>query len=116
MQVGTLNRVIRIKRPSVSTVALGRQKAYDWAGPVLLAHKSDISDQEKQSGNEVSGRLQSRFTVHQTAFTRTITTQDLLVCEGKEYAIVGVKEGKTVAPTLRGLSSLEITTATRTDG
>jgi SPP1 family predicted phage head-tail adaptor len=61
-------------------------------GGWVYAKKRDLSDGERWRAGEVQAHVATRFTVRWSPFTAAITPKDRLICEGREYEIVGVKE------------------------
>lgn len=110
-----MDRIIRIKRSTVVPSGFGKKEQFELVGPVLFAEKKDMSDQEKQRAGETEGTLASRFTVRWTPFTNTITSNDILVHEGRDYTIIGVKEAAALIPASNRRRAIQITTAIRTD-
>ena len=82
-----------------------------WAdlGDRIPAEKTDVSDGERWRAGEVATAIMSRFRLRWSSFTAGITPKDRLVCDGREYEIVGLKEIKRRA-------WLEITGVARSDG
>jgi head-tail adaptor len=81
-----------------------------WAnhGTPVWASKTDISDGERFRAGEVAAHITSRFQVTHSKFTAALTPKDRLVCEGRTFDIVGIKQiGRRVM--------LEITAAARAD-
>lgn len=56
------------------------------------AKKTDASDGERMRASEQGQEITSRFLVRDDSVTRTITGKDMLVCEGRTYAVSGTKE------------------------
>lgn len=84
-----------------------RQGDYRPHGPRCWAAKSEISDAEKFSAGSVVPSLQARFRLPWSSFAAGIAHTDRISCEGRVYAIVGIKEiGRRAA--------LEFTTASVT--
>lgn len=115
MLAGRMDRVIRIKRATVVSGGFGKKEEFALVGPVLFAERRDMSDQEKQRAGETEGSLASRFTVRWTPFTSTITSNDILVHEGRDFTIVGVKEAAATVPASNRRRAIQITTSIRTD-
>lgn len=60
-------------------------------GQVWAAFKP-VSDGERFRAGSIGADVTARFTVRHSSFTAGITTADRLVCEGRTYAIGGIKE------------------------
>ena len=64
--------------------------------PALIGHrwaqKTDVSDGEQMRAAQQGAQISSRFIVRSDSLTRSLTSQDVLGCEGRLYAIVGIKE------------------------
>jgi SPP1 family predicted phage head-tail adaptor len=56
------------------------------------AKKTDVSDGERMRAAEQGQEITSRFLVRNDTLTRTITGKDVLICEGRVYAVSGTKE------------------------
>ncbi|WP_300009693.1 head-tail adaptor protein [uncultured Roseobacter sp.] len=78
-------------------------------GDPIWAEKVDVSDGERLKSAEVAAHVSTRFTVHWSTFTSQVTPKDRLICEGREYNIVGIKE------TGRRRRWIEISALARTD-
>tara|TARA_R110002072_G_scaffold109603_3_gene237063 strand:- start:1339 stop:1674 length:336 start_codon:yes stop_codon:yes gene_type:complete len=83
-----------------------------WAdyGTPVSAGKQEISDAERFAGGQVQATISTRFTVRWSTFTRDLTPKDCLICEGRDYNIIGIKE----TPDSRR-RMLEITAMARAD-
>ena len=73
------------------------------------AMKTDVSDGERMRASQLGQDITSRFLVRDDSVTRTITGKDMLVCEGRTYAVDSTKEygGRRVG--------IEITATARPD-
>lgn len=108
MQGGKLDRRITVERfgttynefnePTSGWTKLGTR----WAS------KNDVSDGEKLRAAQVGASVATRFQVRYDSLTKSLTAADRLTCEGREYAIVGLKE-------LGRREGIEITAATGID-
>lgn len=56
------------------------------------AKKTDVSDGERMRASEQGQEITSRFLVRDDSVTRTITGKDMLVCDGRTFAVSGTKE------------------------
>lgn len=114
MQAGHLDRRIQFRRFSLVDGAYGPSEIWfgdqrDNIGVRISAQKKEISDGERWRAGEVAAHVTARFVVRWSNFTSGITPKDRLVCEGRTYDIVGIKE-------IEGRRQwLEITAAARID-
>jgi len=109
MNAGKLDRLVQFRRYEEVDDGFGESENWQDHGPLIHASKTDVSDAERWRAGEVSANITTRFVVRWTSFTRDITPKDRMVCEGLEYDITGVKEG-------RGRRQwIEITTSARSD-
>ena len=61
-------------------------------GTPIAASRRDVSDGEKLASGTLIATLDTRFRVRSSTFTRGILPSDRLVCDGRTFAIVGIKE------------------------
>ncbi|WP_312529462.1 head-tail adaptor protein [Paracoccus sp. (in: a-proteobacteria)] len=61
-------------------------------GSPLRAGLQVVRDAERYAAGVVGVEAVARFTVRHSPFTAQITHKDRLVCEGRTYGIVGIKE------------------------
>lgn len=93
MQAGALDRQVQFLR--AGRVDDGLQKK---TGPFLphggkiWASKRDVSDSERFAAGSITAGMMTRFQVRWSSFTASIRETDRLSCEGRTYAIVGIKE------------------------
>lgn len=93
MDAGKLDRRVQFLRAGV--VDDGYQQT---AGPHIAhgdpvwAAKMEVSDRERFAAGTVDPVITTRFRVRWSSFSAAIDRADRLVCEGREYAIVGIKE------------------------
>lgn len=91
MRAGQLDRVVTIRRKTISRDGFNSSVAA-WADLVTIrASRPDVSDAERQRAAQVGATITSRFQVRR-AEVPDLTAQDQLVCDGRTFAIVGVKE------------------------
>lgn len=93
MQAGQLDRRVQFLRAAL--VDDGYQTApgpYTAHGAPVWAAKVEVSDAERFRAGTVEPVITTRFQVRWSAFTAGIERSDRLTCEGREYAIVGIKE------------------------
>ncbi|MDG3040441.1 head-tail adaptor protein [Roseicyclus marinus] len=109
MTAGKLDRRVQFRRASL--VDNGFEEVETWAdhGAAMYAEKLDLSDGERWRAGEVAAQVTTRFRVRSSAFTRSLTPKDRMVCEGLTYDIAGIKESGTRR------TMLEITAAARID-
>lgn len=93
MQAGKLDRRLQFLRAAI--IDDGYQSApgpYIAHGAPVWAAKLEVSDAERFRAGTVSPVITTRFQVRWSSFTAGIDRTDRLACEGKDYAIVGIKE------------------------
>lgn len=105
---GSLDRIVQFRRAVLADDGMTRSETWQDLGGKVWAGKSDVSDGERWRAAEVAAQITSRFVVRWSAFTAGITPRDRLVCEGRTYDIVGIKE-------IGRRNRLEITAAARAD-
>jgi head-tail adaptor len=108
MNPGDLDRRIQFQRSRLFDNGLAFAEVWEDHGFPVWASKSDISDGEKFAAREVAASITSRFRIWWSSFSSELTPKDRLVCEGRTYDIVGIKE-------IGRREGLEITAAARTD-
>lgn len=109
MSAGKLDRRVQFRRFTLVDDGFGQTEVWaDHCSP-QWASKKDVSDGEKFRASEVSASITTRFVVRYSAFTADLTPKDRLTCEGLEYNISGIKEGKGRR------QWLELTCSARTD-
>jgi SPP1 family predicted phage head-tail adaptor len=109
MRAGDLDRRVTFRRASVTRGAFNEATSA-WSDLVTVwAAKAEISDGERVRAAQTGARVTARFTVRWSPDTAGVTAKDQLVCEGRTFDIVGVKEiGRRVG--------LEFTCAAQADG
>lgn len=90
---GPLDRLVQFRRRSLAQGPFGQVDAWADYGVPQPASKSDLSDGERWRAGEVQAHVTTRFLVRWNALTDGLTPVDRLVCDGREYEIVGIKEG-----------------------
>ena len=93
MNAGALDRLVQFRRATSGTDGFGQTTAWSDYGAPQWAAKTDVRDSEKWAAGQVGATLMSRFVVRWSELTSGIDAKDRLVCEGREFEIVGVKEG-----------------------
>jgi head-tail adaptor len=93
MRAGILDRRLQILRAEQVDdgyqVRPGEYKPY---GNPISASKTEISDGERYRADGVFQDMSARFQVRYSPFSNTIKHSDRLICEGRTYAIGGIKE------------------------
>lgn len=93
MKAGKLDRRVQFTRAAI--IEDGYQERlgqYAPLGSPVWASKRDISDSERFQAGGYGENVQTRFQVRWSSFTSGIQKRDRLICEGREYGIVGIKE------------------------
>lgn len=89
---GDLKKRLTLLRASETTNALGEpESTWSQIGQVRAA-KADVSDGEKVEAAGVEFFLETRFTVRASALTRSLTTDDRVMCGGRLYEVTGLKD------------------------
>ena len=114
MTPGHLDRRVQFLRLTLSNDEFGPSEVWygderDNHGSRVWAKKTEVSDGERWRAGEVAAHVTSRFLVRWSSFTAGLTPKDRLICEGRTYDIVGIKE------TEGRRQWLEITAAARID-
>lgn len=110
MGAGALDRRIQVRRAAPTDTGFGQGEAWADHGAPIWAGRDDVRDSEKFAAGQVAASIMSRFTVRESSFTQGISPKDRLICDGREWEIVG---GPKEHPRQRGF--LELTAITRTD-
>jgi SPP1 family predicted phage head-tail adaptor len=107
MQAGKLDRRVTIERATMADDGFGQ--APTWAElATVWASKRDVSDAERFASGEVAAQITTRFRIRWSSVVAGIDPRDRLICEGRTYDIVAVKE-------IGRREGLEITAAARAD-
>jgi SPP1 family predicted phage head-tail adaptor len=108
MIAGPLDRRLTLRRAAVTTNSLN-EPIQNWSDlATVWASKADVSDGERVRAQAIGSSITTRFQVRHSSITATLTPEDRVVCEGREYEITGIKEiGRRVG--------VEITATARTD-
>lgn len=92
MNAGQMNRRIQFMR--AGAVDDGYQIVetfYPYGAPTFAARR-DVSDAEKMASGRVLSEVTARFRVRTSIQTRAMRPQDRLICDGKTFNILGIKE------------------------
>lgn len=82
---------------------------HEWTDiAVVWGSKQDISDSERIRAQEVSAEITTRFQIRYSSAVADVGPKDQVRCDGKTYAIFGVKE-------IGRREGIEITAAARAD-
>jgi head-tail adaptor len=90
---GDLDRRLQFRRLTRTETALGSTETWGDHGAAVWGSRADLRDSEKIAAGQVMATLASRFVVRASDFTRAITPKDRFACDGREWEVVGVKEG-----------------------
>jgi SPP1 family predicted phage head-tail adaptor len=108
MQAGKLDRRVTLRRATVTKDEFNEDVATWETVATVWASKEDVRDSERVRAQQVGAAMTTRFQIRHSAAADTVSPEDQLVCEGKTYGIVAVKElGRRVG--------LEITATTQAD-
>ncbi|MCB2130805.1 MAG: head-tail adaptor protein [Rhodobacteraceae bacterium] len=92
MNAGRLDRRLQFQRATLSDDGFGSVEVFASHGSPVWASKKDVSDAERWRAGEVSAIISARFVLRSSAFSRGLTPNDRLVCDGVTYEISGIKE------------------------
>ena len=111
MHAGARNRRLVIERNTAGADDAFGEAAESWSVFIeVWASREDVRDSEKVATGQVQGSLLARFGILSSSESRTITTKDRMVHDGKTWQILGIKQVR--GPRDMGL---EITAATSID-
>jgi head-tail adaptor len=92
MRAGLLDRRIAVERATI-TVDSFNNPVPVWATLLVVsALKVDVRDSERIASLEAGAEIGTRFTVRWSRDMAEVTPKDRVVCEGRTYQIVGIKE------------------------
>ena len=90
--LANLDRVITLRRATTATDAFNAP-IETWADlAITRGSKMDVSDGERIRAMEVAAQISTRFQIRLSADWADLNPRDRLICDGREYDIVGVKE------------------------
>lgn len=93
MNAGNLDRRVQFQRAArIDDGIQVKFGPYENHGSKVWASKTPISDGEKYRAGAVGTDATARFRVRYSAFSAGITGSGRLLCEGKTFAITGLKE------------------------
>lgn len=92
MQAGKLDRRIQFRRATLSDDGFGSVEVWADYGDAVWAEKTDVSDGERFRNGITDAGLSSRFVIRSSEFSRGLSPNDRLTCDGREYAVIGIKE------------------------
>ena len=93
MLAGNLDRRIHVLRAALVDDGYQQvQGPHVQHGPPIWAAKLEVSDAERFRNGTVEPGISTRFRVRWSGFTAGIDRTDRLRCEGRDYAIVGIKQ------------------------
>ena len=107
--IGKMDRRVQFQRAAMVDDGFAAVEVFAAHGAPVWAAKRDVSDGERYRAAEVQAHLSARFVIRWSAFAADLTPRDRLVCDGRVFDIVGIKE-------MEGRRSfLGITAAARVD-
>lgn len=89
---GALDRRVQFQRATLTDDGIGQAETFADHGPCHWASKADVSDGERLRAGQVEASLTTRFVVRHTPTTCGLTPADRLICEGRDYDILWIKE------------------------
>lgn len=107
MRASSLDRRILIQKPIKERDQFNNLVITGWTNFISVrASKKDVSDSEKIAAQEVGAEITTRFQVRWNSLIANVDAKDQLICEGKTYQIVGIKElgrrlGREITATAR---------------
>lgn len=92
MRASKLDRSIIIQRATYVRDG-GNNPNPLWSNLITVrASKQDVRDAERIAAQQVGADITTRFQVRWNSVIATLDAKDRLICEGKTYQVVGVKE------------------------
>jgi head-tail adaptor len=91
---GALDRRVQFRRATLTDDGFALVEVWANHGDPHPAAKRDLSDGERLRAGEVQAHVTTRFVLRWSPFTADLTPKDRLVCEGREFEIVGIKEAE----------------------
>lgn len=109
MRAGDLDRRVELQRAATTRDAFNAPVPAWVKLAEVAAAKVDVSDAERLANAEIGAAVTTRFRIRWSPEVADLSAKDRLICEGRTYAISGVKEtgGRRVG--------LEITASARND-
>ena len=108
MRASQLDREIIIQKATVSKDSFN-EDIRTWSNYITVrASKQDLRDAERVAAQEIGADMDARFQVRWSRKISLVNPKDRLICEGRTYEIVGIKE-------LGRHEGREITASTRLD-
>lgn len=108
MRAGKLDRRVTIRRSTETHDGFANVQGAPSDLATVAAERQPISDGERSQQGGVFASATVRFRIRYSAAVADINPKDRLVCEGRAYDILGVKD-------LGRRKGFEITAAERTD-
>ena len=93
MKAGDFDRRLQVMRSGLldDGYQIGRSDFVPFGAPIAASRPDILADEKFMSGTLIATH-ETRFRVRSSTFTRGISPSDKLICEGRTYAIVGIKE------------------------
>lgn len=113
MRLGRLNKRITIRRASAPTRNAMNEPQEVWADfGTFWAEPVKQQNAERRQADQTSAQSDRVWRVRWTARTATISPLDRLVCDGREFEIIGTTEiGRRVGIEITGIAHSELGTA-----
>jgi SPP1 family predicted phage head-tail adaptor len=93
LPAGRLDRRITLQRFAATIDPASGEQVKMWSDiGTRWASKRDVSDSERVASAEIAATIGTRFVVHWERLLADLNPLDRLVCEGRTYSIVAVKE------------------------
>jgi len=93
MKPERLDRKITLERFTYTTDPGSGEQVKTWSTlATVWASKRDVSDSERVASAEVSAEIGTRFQIRWDSSWSDLNPKDRVVCDGRTYDIVGVKE------------------------
>jgi head-tail adaptor len=83
---------ISFTAPQLVDDGLQRAETQVAVGHFIRAQKTDVSDGEKSRSGQDVAWMMARFVVRLNPFTASLTPAHRLLCGGRDYEILGIKE------------------------
>lgn len=92
LTAASLDRRVQFRRRTLVPGPFGVVEEWANHGLPVAAGRRDISDGEKFAGGGIVATIDTRFTLRASGFTRDLSPVDRLICEGRDYNIIGIKQ------------------------
>lgn len=92
MDGGKLDRWIQFQRATQTDDGFGIVATWSDLGSPIWGSRMDLSDSERFQNGMADAEMVSRFRIRSSEFSRGLTAKDRLICDGRTFGIIGIKE------------------------